>query len=60
MLTFFDTPYFCQENGVKKNVSVNIGLARLLTVHILKSLYAGSGKDFNVMFPGKKRYVLRI
>lgn len=59
-LTFFDTSYFCQENGVKENVSVNIGFARLLTVHILKFLYAGSGKDLNLMFPRKDRYVLRI
>lgn len=59
-LTFFDTSYFCQKYGEKKNVSINIGFARLLSVHILKSLYAGSGKDFNLMFPGKERYVLRI
>lgn len=59
-LTFFDASYFCQENGVKKNVFVITGFASLLTVHILKSLYAGSGNYFILGFPGKKRYVLII
>lgn len=54
------TSYFCQENGAKKNVSVNTGFARLLTVHMLKSLYAGSGNDFNLMFPEKKEICPKI
>lgn len=46
--------YLVFAKRVVQNVSVNTGIARLLTVHILKSLCAGSGSDWNLIFPRKK------